>query len=87
MWKSFCNWLLYKRWGWKTEVTEDHPDKFIICLAPHTSNWDFVLGQLYSGACGMQSNFLMKKSGSSSPWVSSSNGWAASPSSGRSTPA
>ena len=61
MWKSFCNWLLYKCWGWKTEVTEDHPDKFIICLAPHTSNWDFVLGQLYSGACGMQSNFLMKK--------------------------
>lgn len=61
MWKQFCNWLLYKRMGWTAEVTEDHPDKFIICLAPHTSNWDFLIGQLYSRACGMKSNFLMKK--------------------------
>ena len=65
IWKKFCNWLLYKllykRWGWTVDVTENHPDKFIICLAPHTSNWDFVLGQLYIGAKGMKSNFLMKK--------------------------
>ena len=61
MWKKFCNWLLYKHMGWTAEVTEDHPDKYIICLAPHTSNWDFLMGQLYVGARGMQSNFLMKK--------------------------
>ena len=61
IWKRFCNWLLYKRWGWTADVTENHPDKYIICLAPHTSNWDFVLGQLYIGARGMKSNFLMKK--------------------------
>ena len=61
MWKKFCNWLLYKKMGWTIEVTEDHPDKYIICLAPHTSNWDFILGQLYVGAQGMKSNFLMKK--------------------------
>ena len=61
MWKSICNWLLYKHMGWTTEVTEDHPDKFIICLAPHTSNWDFILGLLYSRARGMQCNFMMKK--------------------------
>lgn len=61
MWKKFCNWLLYKKWGWTTEITEHHPDKYIICLAPHTSNWDFIIGQLYIGACGMKSHFLMKK--------------------------
>ncbi len=61
MWKKICNWLLYKRMGWTVEVTEDHPDKYIICLAPHTSNWDFILGLLYSRSIGMQSNFLMKK--------------------------
>lgn len=61
MWKKFCNWYLYKHLGWKKEVTEPHPDKFIICLAPHTSNWDFVLGQLYAGAEGLKINFLMKK--------------------------
>ena len=61
MWNKFCYWLLYKRWGWTVNVTEDHPDRYIICLAPHTSNWDFVVGQLYVGARGMKSNFLMKK--------------------------
>ena len=61
MWKRFCNWLLYKHWGWTADITEDHPDKFIICLAPHTTNWDFVMGQLYIGARGMKSNFLMTK--------------------------
>ena len=61
MLKEFCNWLLYKKMGWTAEVTQDHPDKFIICLAPHTSNWDFLIGQLYTRARGMKSNFLMKK--------------------------
>ena len=61
IWKKFCNWLLYKQMGWTLQVTEEHPDKYIICLAPHTSNWDFLLGQLYSGAEGIKSNFLMKK--------------------------
>ena len=61
MWKKICNWLLYKQMGWTANVTEDHPDKFIICLAPHTSNWDFVIGQLYSHAENMRMNYLMKK--------------------------
>ncbi|MBO4720709.1 MAG: 1-acyl-sn-glycerol-3-phosphate acyltransferase [Prevotella sp.] len=59
--KAFCKWLLYKKWGWTLDITEDHPDKFIICLAPHTSNWDFILGLLYSRAEGLQCNFMMKK--------------------------
>lgn len=58
---KLCSWLLYKRLGWKKEVTQPHPEKFIICLAPHTSNWDFALGQMYSRAEGMKINFLMKK--------------------------
>ncbi len=47
--------------GWKKIVTIPHPDKFIICMAPHTSNWDFLIGQLYARAEGIRSNFLMKK--------------------------
>ena len=47
--------------GWALDVTEAHPDKCIICLAPHTSNWDFIIGQLYARAEGMKTNFLMKK--------------------------
>lgn len=59
--KAFCRWLLYKVLGWKCNVTVEHPQKYIICLAPHTSNWDFVIGQLYMRAEGMKNNFLMKK--------------------------
>ncbi len=59
--KKFCSWLLFKKMGWKLDVTVDHPDKFVIALAPHTSNWDFVLGQLYMHSLGMKINFLMKK--------------------------
>ena len=47
--------------GWKKDVTESHPDKYIVCLAPHTSNWDFIIGQLYMRAEGMKTNFMMKK--------------------------
>ena len=61
MWRKFCNWLLYDLMGWHKNVSVEHPDKYIICLAPHTSNWDFIMGQLYSGAEGMKINFLMKK--------------------------
>lgn len=61
MWKSFCKWMLYKQMGWTKDVTEPHPNKYIICLAPHTSNWDFLIGQLYAGAEGFKINFLMKK--------------------------
>ena len=58
---KFCKWLLYKHMGWTKNITEVHPDKFIICLAPHTSNWDFMLGQIYMRAEDMKINFLMKK--------------------------
>lgn len=47
--------------GWRKDITVDIPRKCIICLAPHTSNWDFAIGFLYSRAEGMTTNFLMKK--------------------------
>lgn len=59
--QKICSWLLYRCMGWTKNVTVDHPEKYIICLAPHTSNWDFVLGKLYSCSVGRKINFLMKK--------------------------
>lgn len=61
MFQKLCQWLLYKRMGWTKDITVIHPTKYIICLAPHTSNWDFIIGLLYSRAEGLKSNFLMKK--------------------------
>ncbi len=60
MTKQFCHWLLFQRMGWKLHITEELPEKFIVCLAPHTSNWDFVIGQLFMRSQGLHINFLMK---------------------------
>ena len=47
--------------GWRVEVsTPDYP-RCVICVAPHTSNWDFILGELAYGAIGRRAGFLMKK--------------------------
>ena len=61
MWQRLFRWLLYRKMGWRKHITEHHPDKYVICLAPHTSNYDFFLGLLYRWAEGWKVNFLMKK--------------------------
>lgn len=47
--------------GFSEVVTGTRPEKYIIVMAPHTSNWDFVVGTLYARAEGFQCNFLIKK--------------------------
>lgn len=59
--QAFCRFLLFKLMGWKAEIAIPLCDKYIIALAPHTSNMDFLLGLLYSRGAGFRSNFLMKK--------------------------
>ena len=59
--KSFCSFLLYRVMGWKAEIAIPLSEKYIIALAPHTSNLDFFIGLLYSRANGFRSDFLMKK--------------------------
>lgn len=61
MLQQLCKKILFSWMGWKVDVTEPTPDKCIICIAPHTSNWDFLIGELYYTAIGRKSNFLIKK--------------------------
>lgn len=54
-------WII-KQLGWK--IHEHQPDgvkKAIICVAPHTSNWDFVIGKIAFGHYGIPTKFLIKK--------------------------
>lgn len=59
--QAICRFIYHKLLGWKAEV--DVPDfkKCIICAAPHTTNWDLIIGKLFITAVGRQSGFLMKK--------------------------
>lgn len=56
---------LYKRilsfFGWSVEITAPQLKKCVICVAPHTSNWDFPLGYLAYKSVGRKANFLMKE--------------------------
>jgi len=54
--------LIYRIIGWKAIYTVVEPLKSVICVAPHTSNWDFVIGKFYYWSLNRKSNFLMKKS-------------------------
>lgn len=59
--KAICSFIYYKLLGWKAIVTAPDYDKYIICAAPHTSNWDFIIGKLFYGAIGRETGFMMKK--------------------------
>ena len=52
---------LLKIFGWKVEITAPRESKCVICVAPHTSNWDFILGLAAYKSLGRKANFLMKK--------------------------
>lgn len=59
--RKFCRWLLYRRMGYRFEETVKRPKKYIIALAPHTSNWDFIMAVLFMGAESFRCGFMMKK--------------------------
>lgn len=53
---------LLKMMGWSVTVSVPDYPKCIICVAPHTSNWDFVIGKLAYASVGRKAGFLMKES-------------------------
>jgi 1-acyl-sn-glycerol-3-phosphate acyltransferase len=47
---------------WRIEGVIPNLSKFVIIVAPHTSNWDFVVGVAAKGALGLRVLFLGKDS-------------------------
>ena len=43
--QKICRFIL-KIFGWEAELKVKIPDKCIFCVAPHTSNCDFIIGKL-----------------------------------------
>lgn len=53
---------ILKLLGWRIhEYQPDDVKKAVICVAPHTSNWDFVIGKIAFGYYGIPTKFLIKK--------------------------
>lgn len=53
--------LILKTFGWKVKNSVALPEKCVICIAPHTSNWDFIWGMCFNRALKIRSRFFMKK--------------------------
>ena len=53
---GFCKSIL-RLFGWRVLCTVPDYPKSIICVAPHTSNWDFVLGKFAWWSLGRKAGF------------------------------
>lgn len=61
----FSRWLgrnLMRLLGWRFEGELPNTPKCLIIAAPHTSNWDFVIGMLAMLATGLDANWMGKAS-------------------------
>ena len=59
--KKISNFIFTKLLGWKIENLQPEVPKCIIAIAPHTSNFDFIIGKLAYASIGRKAQFLMKK--------------------------
>ncbi len=53
--------FILRLFGWKVNITVPWRKKCIICVAPHTSNYDFLIGLAAYRSLGRKANFLMKE--------------------------
>lgn len=67
MFAPLCRWLL-KISGWKIQGKLPTQAKYIVIVAPHTSNWDFIIGLLARGALNTRIHFLGKHQLFTPPW-------------------
>jgi 1-acyl-sn-glycerol-3-phosphate acyltransferase len=56
--------------GWKCIANVPDFDKCVLVVAPHTSNWDFLMGKLGYTALGRNANFAIKQE-----WLRGPIGW------------
>ena len=46
---------IFRLMGWRTQVIPPPTSRYVLIGAPHTSNWDFIVGAIVDG-CGKYSN-------------------------------
>ena len=59
--KSLISKKLLSLFKWELDTSIELPKKCVVCIAPHTSNWDFIVGILFKYATNLQASFFMKK--------------------------
>lgn len=59
-WLRALGWWLLQRAGWRFEGQMPDVPKFVVIVAPHTSNWDFPVGLAGKWALGFDARFWGK---------------------------
>lgn len=59
MLSTFCS-LILKALGWNIVIDDPGVDKYVLIVAPHTSNWDFLLGIAAAKAIKLDAHFIAK---------------------------
>lgn len=54
--------FLLRALGWTLFQNDPGTQRYVLTLAPHTSNWDFVIGILAAWALGLKANWIAKRS-------------------------
>ena len=54
---KFILWVI----GWKIDIRVPDDKKYVVIIAPHTSNRDFIIGRLANWACDQDLKFMIKK--------------------------
>lgn len=57
---KWCAGKLFTMLGWRISGSFPNEKKLILAVAPHTSNWDFVIGVIVKLALDLKLNFLGK---------------------------
>lgn len=58
--RSISKFIL-KVMGWKLTGSVPPVNKYVVIAAPHTSNWDYVIGQLFLMSSGIKAKIMIKK--------------------------
>lgn len=53
--------FLLRCFGWRVDDYKPAERKYVLIVAPHTSNWDFVIGRLAFWTKGLPARFMIKQ--------------------------
>ncbi len=56
----FIGWVFLKLFGWSIVGTLPDEKKLLVIIAPHTSNWDYIIAMAAKFYMGLRVRYLMK---------------------------
>lgn len=59
--RKFSTFIFQKLLGWRIQGDFPELSKCVIAVAPHTSNWDFIIAKVGYASIGRTANFLIKE--------------------------